>query len=197
MENERFNRSEADDLDKKIIERLGARQEKLDRMAEMEQTARRAKLRPMAVVMAIAGLVVVAFLLTPLWRTTVSPLEELGIGAPAMENYRAATPEANEIAQLIEAKDYTKALTLAEKALSASDVKLEELDYALAAAEDEAMEYEAEAERAYNSELRWTYIYLLVQTGDRKEAKSQIRKYLKSPFSGEHAQEAEALKKIL
>lgn len=197
MSEEVFNKNEADGLCQRIIDRLGRRQEKIDRMAEMERAERRSHLRPMTVILAIAACLVVAFLISPLWRTTVSPLDELGIAAPSMDNYRASIPELTEITQLIEAKNYDMALEKTAKALSSSDVKLEELDFASAVSDDDGLLYEAETERVYNSELRWTYIYLLVRTNDKKEARHQLKLYLKHPKDCEHLDEARELQKAL
>ena len=193
MEDEKFNLHEADELDRRIIERLGERQMKLYRMAEMERGAKRMNLRPLAVALSVAACLAVAFLISPLWRSSLSPLDELGIAAPSMENYRAAQPELTEIMQLIEAQRYDEALAQAEKALGRSDVKLEELDYASATCDDEAIAYEAAEERVYNSELRWTYIYLLVRAEKNKEARRQLKIYLKYAKDAEHEDEARAL----
>lgn len=193
MENERFDRSEADELDKRIIERLGQRQTKLERMAEMEREATRTNLRPLLVALGVAACLAVAFLISPLWQSSLSPLDELGIAAPSAENYRAAQPELTEIAQLIEAQRYDEALTKAEKALCRSDVKLEELEEASAICDDEALDYEAEEERVYNGELRWTYIYLLVRADKNKEARHQLKLYLKDAKDVAHRDEAKAL----
>jgi hypothetical protein len=193
MEDERFILHEADELDRRIIERLGERQAKLDRMAEMERGAKRTNLRPLAVALSVAACLAVVFLISPLWRSSLSPLDELGIAAPSMENYRAAQPELTEIMQLIEAQRYDEALAQAEKALGRSDVKLEELDYASATSGDEAVAYEAAEELVYNSELRWTYIYLLVRAEKNKEARRQLKIYLKDSKDAEHEDEARAL----
>ena len=197
MSEEVFNKQEADGLCRRIIDRLGLRQEKIDRMAEMERAEHRVRLRPMAVILAIAACLVVAFLISPLWRSTLSPLDELGIEAPSTENYRASTPELTEITQLMEAQRYDEALAQAEKALSHSDVKLDELEFASAVSDDDGLLYEAETERVYNSELRWTYIYLLVRTNKTKEARRQLKLYLKHPQDCEHLDEAKALQKAL
>ena len=54
-----------------------------------------------------------------------------------------------------------------------------------------------EEEQLANSELRWTYIYLLVCTGDRREAIKQLKIYLKQKEFCEHEVEAKRLLKEL
>ena len=59
--------------------------------------------------------------------------------------------------------------------------------------DDDAVRYDQEMERAVNSELRWIYIYLLIKQGHKKDAKKQIKVYLKYPDFCEHEVEAKAL----
>lgn len=89
--------------------------------------------------------------------------------------------------------DYTLALAVVKKTLHLSDVALEEFDGLGEEFDDEELAYEGRLERNTNSELRWTYIYLLVKLNDIKEAKVQLHKYLKAKEYCHHCAEAKAL----
>jgi len=144
----------------------------------------------------IACVVVVLFVTAPLWKSPASPLDELGIEAPKLTEFRAASPEHTEIAALIEKKNYDDALVKVEKSLRQSDLSLKEMSGVAEDWDDESLLYEEEAEMVQNSELRWTYIYLLVRKDRNNEARKELKRYLKSPF-GEHKKEAKSLLKAL
>ncbi len=186
-----------DALDELIVSRLGERQKKLRRMEEMEhqihRTAPIMRTVTWATVMAVACLT--AFLVvSPLFRSSVSPLDELGIEQPTLTAYRAAAEEMAEINRLMERGDYEQALTKTEKALRQSDLAIREIaDMADAWPDDESMEYEERLERTNNSELRWTYIYLLVKSDRLKDARRELRRYLKAADYCAHETEAKAL----
>ena len=196
MSEEVYTPTEADETLSLIVERLGKRQEKLERMTNWERSAQKASLRPLTLVLAAAACVALAFLLTPLWRSTTSPWDELGLETPYFEDYRSSMPELAVINELIAAKNYTEALEKTKKALKHSDMELNELDYAIIVSEDEALEYDLYAEQTFNNQLRWTYIYLLLQTDNKSEAKKHLQLYLKHKDSP-HYTEAKALQKQL
>jgi hypothetical protein len=192
MEEERFARETADDLTGRIADRLGERQKKLEQMAAWEQAARKPKVRPLYYLTAIAACVVAAVLLWP--TNELSPMEELGIEAPTMTEYRAASAEIARIEELISEKNYEEAIRRTEKALKNSDLAIYELENVPEIWEsDEEMAYEDERERVKNCELRWTYIYLLVQLERNKEARKELKVYLKYPQYCEHEEEARQL----
>lgn len=195
-EEEVFVRNEADDLTRRIVDRLGQRQEKLDRMAEWDKPAKAAGHRRLYIAgLAIAASIAVVFILAP-WRsnTALSPLDDLGIGAPQLTEFRSAMPELSKINQLIESKDYEAALAKTKEALAKSDYMLTELaNVGDMWGEDEALQYEEQLEREANSQLRWAYIYLLVKTERNKEAKKELKRYLKDTDFCEHEQDAREL----
>lgn len=147
-------------------------------------------------IMAAVAVCAVVVLVAVLWKTPASPLDELGIEPPKATEYRSATPEQVEIATLIEKQNYDVALARVEKSLKQSDLSLKEMAGVADDWDDEALLYEEEAEMVQNSELRWTYIYLLVRKDQKSLARKELKRYLKSPY-GEHQKEAKALLKAL
>lgn len=196
MEEEVFARENADALTGRIVDRLGERQEKLEQMAAWEQASKKPKVRPLYYLTAIAACVAAVVLLWP--TSEVSPIEELGIEAPTMTEYRAASAEIARIEKLIGEKNYEEALRRTVKALKGSDAAIYEFENVPEVWDsDEEYAYEFEAELQKNSELRWTYIYLLVQLGKNKEARKELKAYLKLSQYAEHQEEARQLLKRL
>lgn len=199
MEEDVFVRAEADGLTRRIADRLGERQQKLEQMEEWERqltaTNRKTRLRPLYAVMAVAACIAAVVLLWPTGQR--SPLDELGIAAPELTEFRGASPETERIEQFIKEENYEKALAQAKKALKNSDLAIYELEGVPELWDDpDEAQYEEQAERLHNAELRWTYIYLLVHTKNYSEARKQLRLYLKQEPC-EHGQEArELLKRI-
>ena len=196
MNEEVFIRTEADELDLLIADRLGERQRKLDRMAVWERPARNVQLRPVMVALAIAACLVVAFVVIAPWKTTISPWDELGLEPPSREALRAATPDMAEITQLIEAQNYDAAIVKTEQALAQSDRELRVLSDALLGGEDDELLYEEEMEQLHNSELRWTYIYLLLRMERNEDARAELKQYLKYKDAPHRAEAKELLKLI-
>lgn len=194
MNEEVFVKNEADGLTARIAYRLGERQQKLERMAAWERHTASGKMRPLFLTVAIAACVAALLLFSPFWRSGTSPIDELGIAAPTLTEYRAASPEMTEIAQLLEKENFDEALQKSEKALRKSDDMIKEL-YAVAEmwGDDEAVLYDLNLEQTANSELRWTYIYLLVKQGRNRDAKKELKRYLKTPEYCEHEADAKAL----
>ena len=178
-----FDKTKADELEQRIADRLGKRQEKLEQMESWEK----AKIRPLYMVLAAAACIVAVVLMRPLWTTAPSPLDELGIEAPQFSDFRAASPEVKKIEQMMEEGKYEEALVRIRKSLELSDWTLAELAGVADAWDSEEMD------RLENSELRWTYIYLLIKTGDTKEARKQLKIYLKDRTHCEHREEAKEL----
>ncbi len=192
MEKDVFIREMADPLTNRIADRLGERQQKLEQMAEWECSSKKSKMRTLYYLSAIAACVVVVMLLWP--ASGLSTIEELGIGVPTMTEYRAASPDITRIEELIDKEKYAEALVLTEKVLINSDKIIEELGSVPEMRDnEEEMLYENELERVKNSELRWTYIYLLVQLERDKEACKELKTYLKEPQYCEHEEAARKL----
>lgn len=195
MNEEKFNPNAADADTMLIVARLGERNRKLERMAEMEhRLARRTTVRLYtSIVSAVAAVVLLTLVLVPLWRMQMSPLDKTGISQPTFSDYRSGNADIVEITKLMNRQDYKQALTVTKKALHTSDIALKDLYGKDVEFDDEELVYEEELERNTNSELRWAYIYLLVKLDDVKEARRQLHKYLKAKDYCQHQAEAKAL----
>lgn len=195
MEEERFIKSEADDQTRLIVSRLGERQRKWNRMQEMEVRLQKphTRHRRMFIVSAMAASVILALVVWPLYQMQRSPLDKLDIGKPTMTEFRAASPELNEISQLMEKEDYQQAMIKTKEALRKSDRVISEFGGLGSMLDDEELMYEERLDAIANCELRWTYIYILVRMEQYKEAKKQIKRYLKDKDICEHYEEARAL----
>lgn len=197
MEQEKETIIPNDELTALITRRLGERQQKLQLMEQWERpTSQKARLRPLYWVTAVAACLALVVWLKP-WASSSDYLEELGIGAPTMTVYRGSTAEMKEIETLISKEQYGAALEKVTKTLRESDWYLETLyDMCEAMGNDEDV-YEYKAEMLENSELRWTRIFLLLKTGQEKEASKEVKRYLRNPDYCQHLDEAKALKKKL
>lgn len=194
MNEEKFNHNAADADTMLIVARLGERKRKLERMAEMEhRMARRTTTRLYTSIISAVALLI--FVFVPLWCMQISPLDQTGISQPTFSDYRSGNADIAEITKLMNQQDYKQALTVTKKALHTSDIALKDLYGQDVELDDEELVYEEELERNNNSELRWTYIYLLVKLDDVKEARRQLHKYLKAKNYCQHQAEAKALLK--
>ncbi|MBR1448347.1 MAG: hypothetical protein IJ588_06345 [Prevotella sp.] len=192
MEEEVFNKQEADGLTTMIASRLGERQQKLERMESWEHESGKTRVRPIYIVSAVAACVAVILLMMPFGKAT-SPWDDLGLAVPSMTEYRAATPDLSAIMEMIDSKDYAAALERTKQALELSDKSVKETEDLMVGWADEEMLYELEQEMVMNGEIRWTYIYLLVTLDKKREAKKELKKYLKNPAYCEHEEDAKAL----
>lgn len=179
-----------DQLTEVIVARLAERKRKIERMREMEQPSHEIRFVGRAAALAAAACVAAIVMFAP-WRR-VSPVDELGI-IPDMTEFRSAAPEMAEIQQLLEKSDYAAALAKTEEALQNSDLELKVLENAGMAFEDEEQEYGVHLEHVRNSELRWTYIYLLVKVGRNEDAVRALDLYIKDNEYCMHRDEAERL----
>lgn len=194
MNEEKFNHNAADADTMLIVARLGERKRKLERMAEMEhRMVRRTTTRLYTSIISAVALLILVFV--PLWCMQISPLDQTGISQPTFSDYRSGNADIAEITKLMNQQDYKQALTVTKKALHTSDIALKDLYGQDVGLDDEELVYEEELERNNNSELRWTYIYLLVKLDDVKEARRQLHKYLKAKNYCQHQAEAKALLK--
>ena len=196
MNEEKFVKAEADATTLLIAARLGERKRKIGRMAEMEHGfAGRGRRRHLYVRTLLAACVLAALLVWPIYRMQMSPIDRLGIAPPTMTEYRAANADMAEITSLMGKKNYDAALAKTRHALEKSDRAIRELCDLTSDWDDEELAYEEELEKTANSELRWTYIYLLVRLDKGQEAKVQLKLYLKDKRHCEHRAEAAALLK--
>lgn len=197
MEQEKETTIPNDELTALITRRLGERQQKLQMMEQWERPAsQKAHIRPLYWVAAVTACLAVVVWLRP-WAGSNDYLEELGIEAPAMTTYRGSSSEMAEITSLIKTEQYALALDKVTKELKESDWYLETLYGICEAMGNDEDIYEYEAEMQQNSELRWTRIFLLLKTGQEKEASKEVKRYLRNPDYCQHLDEAKALKKKL
>lgn len=182
--------TQQDMLEKIITERLGERQRKVVQMQLWERNGRAKRTRLLSY--AAAACAAIAILVIPFLAPTQSPIDTMGIES-TMTEYRAASPAMAEIGSLIETQQF-------EEALLSIDDQIEEMkDYMFQIAvmtdvmDDDEMDYEIDLCRATVSELRWTRIYVLARMELYKEAKKEIRVYLKDKKHCEHSDEARQL----
>lgn len=197
MKEDNYNGMEPnDEISKLITERLGARQEKLDKMnaweKEMQKKSGRSRVNMRVVSLAVAACLVSVFVFFQMTRVTSTAVDDLGIDAPSLIEFRSASPDITEISNLMQQPDYEKAMAVAEKALNHSDMEIKEMKDVVYG-DDEEEEYEEAMERQMNAQLRWTYIYLLVKNGKKEAAIKQLKRYLKHKEYCDNEEEAEKL----
>ncbi len=183
----------ADDVQKRIIDRLGSRQGKIERIALWER-GKRHNLRTLYVALSAAACIALAVVSTDVFHSGpggASVIEQLGIEAPTMAPFRAAMPEVAEIERLMDDGEFYDALDIADAALKKSNKAVK--GYEKMEALDEETEYEYKYEKLLNSELRWTYIYLLVIADCERDALKELKKYLKDDEFCLHRDEAESM----
>lgn len=178
-----------------IAGRLGEHKRKLDRMAAWEKGAARGKARARMLYagVSIAACIALAVIVGPL---AGPQLDRQALEAPGMSLFRAATPGADKVEQLIASQDYYKALDIVEPMLEESDRKVKETAKE-GRFDDEEWTYSLKAEKLMNAELRWTYIYLLVMVECDRSAVKELKKYLKDEESCLHKDEADNMLRAL
>ena len=194
MQDERFNPREQDELTQVIVERLAERQRKIDRMKEMSTPHRRISLYGGATLAVAACVAVIAVFNL---FSNVSPLDEAGIEKPEYSQFRGASKEMTEIYSFLDNKEYDAAERLTRKTINGLEASLD-LYWELPEEYDNEEEaYEAECDMLTLSQLRWTYIYLLVKQDKNDIAKRQLKIYIKDKKHAEHYEEAKKLLKVL
>lgn len=193
MQQENYNQDiELDALTDLIRQRLGEREYILNRMQEMEsprQSNHHILIRT-TIGLAMAACVAAVLILQPF--ASVSPLDELSINQPSLAELRGASEDIAEIEHLMDIPDYEAALAKTEKALNNMQMQIDEFEDIYETA-DEETEYETILENTQLSQLRWTYIYILVKQGQNKKAIKELKKYLKASEYAEHTDEAKKL----
>lgn len=182
------------DVDKRIVSRLGARSEKMERMEVWERSARKNRRLTYFTVAAIAACLALILVINPFSGSNV--MDELGIQKPSTLEFRAAVPELDEVDRLIDSGKYYEALDIAEAELKDSDTRLKELAR-LDIENDEELQYEYRCEKLLNAELRWAYIYLLVMAECDRTAIKELKRYLKEDEFCTHRKDAENLLRAL
>lgn len=184
-----------DQMTKLITERLGERQEMLRKIEKWEKKT--SKKIPLTLVstLAVAACLAVMFILNPF--TSSSPLDEVGIEQPTIMMVRGNSEDIAEVERLMNKPDYQTAVIKVQKILSHIKV-LKEVVWDLPEDFDkEEAEYEIAQYDMMESEVRWTYIYILVKVDDFDLAKKELKKYIKHAEYAEHLDEAKELLEVL
>lgn len=183
-------------VDKLIIDRLGERQRKVERMDILEKASARGRKRNMSILytaISIAACIALVAIVNPFANDN---RRDFAMTRPDFSTFRAALPELVQVEAFIDAGEYYKALDLVE-------VKLEESDGCIKRAEkepmfdDEEWMYEYKAEKLLNAELRWTYIFLLVMVECDHTAVKQLKRYLKDEEYCLHREDAKDMLEAL
>lgn len=184
------------DVDKLIIDRLGERQRKVERMDVLEKASARGRKRNMSILytaISIAACIALVAIVNPFANDN---RRDFAMTRPDFSTFRAALPELVQVETLIDAGEYYKAIDLVE-------VKLKESDNNIKYAErkpmfdDEEWMYEYKAEKLLNAELRWTYIFLLVMVECDHTAVKQLKRYLKDEEYCLHREDAKDMLEAL
>ena len=194
MQDERFNPREQDELTQVIVERLAERQRKIDRMKEMSTPHRRISLYGGATLAVAACVAVIAVFNL---FSNVSPLDEAGIGKPEMSQLRGTSSSMTKIYGFLDNEEYAAAERLARKTIDGLEANLDLYRELPPEYDSEEEAYEAKHEMVTLSQLRWTYIYLLVKQDKKQIAIKQLKIYIKDKEHAEHYDEAKKLLKVL
>ena len=189
------NHSMNDDIQQKIVERLGERKRKLDSIEAWERASRKRRISFYTVVSVAASLLLV-LLLNPFAATGVDVYDELGIMQPSFGSYRASVNDIAEVERLIDEGNVYEALDLVEKLLKASEHRIKHSEKN-AMPDDEEWIYEQQSEKMLNAELRWNYIYLLIVLECENTAVRELKRYISNEEFCVHRTDAEKLLKAL
>lgn len=188
-----------------IVDRLGERQRKLDRMSAWEKAAsvgQKRNLRLLYAAISVAACIALVVVVNPFLNGGVMSGGTSVINGtmemkrPDFSTFRAALPELLQVEQLIDAGEYYKALDIVEAKLEASDKKVKKAEKE-PLYDDEEWMYEYKAEKLLNAELRWTYIYLLVMVECDRTAVKELKKYLEDEEFCLHKKDADAMMRAL
>lgn len=203
--NGEMSNEERNGVDKMIVDRLGERQRKLDRMSAWEKAAsggQKRNLRLLYAAISVAACIALVVVVNPFLNGGVMSGGTSVINGtmemtrPDFSTFRAALPELLQVEQLIDAGEYYKALDIVEAKLEASDKKVKKAEKE-PLYDDEEWMYEYKAEKLLNAELRWTYIYLLVMVECDRTAVKELKKYLEDEEFCLHKKDADAMMRAL
>lgn len=183
-------------VDKLIIDRLGERQRKVERMDVLEKASARGRKRNMSILytaISIAACIALVAIVNPFANDN---RRDFAMTRPDFSTFRAALPELVQVEAFIDAGEYYKALDLVEVKLKESDknIKYAEKEPMF---DDEEWMYEYKAEKLLNAELRWTYIFLLVMVECDHTAVKQLKRYLKDEEYCLHREDAKDMLEAL
>lgn len=175
-----------------ITERLGERNRKVELINFFEHRRQKRVALYGGLSLMAAACVAILIVFVPFGMSGDKMLNELGI-VPSVSTFRSASPSMGDIDRLIDKGLYDEAIIMIKDEIAYSETEIEDLHYQSTVHGSVDAEYEEEAERVYNSELRWTYICLLVKVDDFKQARKELKRYLKNKVYCEHETEAKAL----
>ncbi|MBQ8337468.1 MAG: hypothetical protein IJY44_08060 [Bacteroidaceae bacterium] len=184
-----------DDAQKRIIERLGERGSKMEKMQRWERASRKSRISLYTAISVAASLLLLV-VINPFASRPANAIEELGIMQPAFSVHRGSAEGVAQVEDFIDAGEYYKALDLVEDMLKSSERSIKRAEK-VALYDDEEWLYEYKSEKLFNSELRWTYIYLLIVLECESTAVKHLKRYIGDTEFCEHQAEAEKLLKAL
>ena len=184
-----------DQMTKLITERLGERQEMLRKIEKWEKKSSKKLPFTLVSTLAVAACLAVMFILNPF--TSSSPLDEVGIEQPTILMVRGNSEDIAEVERLMNKPDYQTAVIKVQNILCHIKM-LKEMVWDLPEDFDkEEAEYEISQYDMMESDVRWTYIYILVKVNDFDIAKKELKKYIKHPEYAQHLDEAKELLEVL
>ena len=186
---------EGDNLDKRVVERQGESSDKRRNIGCCKNVSAKRCYFLSAVIIAVVCLVVI-FFVVPFDSGKGDVLDDLGIEQPEFENYRAASPDVVKVERLLDEGEVYEALELAESLLKTSDKKIKQLEQS-PLYDDEEWLYEFQAEKIFNSEMRWVYIYLLVVLECEKDAVRELKRYIADKEYSTNIEEANRMMMML
>lgn len=185
---------EGDNLARRVVKRQGESSDKRRNIGCCKNVSAKRCYFLSAVIIAVVCLVVV-FFVVPFDSERVAT-DGLGIEQPEFENYRAASPDVVKVERLLDEGEVYEALELAESLLKTSDKKIKQLDQS-PLYDDEEWLYEYQAEKIFNSEMRWVYIYLLVVLECEKDAVRELKRYIADKEYSTNIEEANRMLMML
>ena len=186
---------EGDNLAKRVVEQPDERINKICNTKSCKKISTRRCCFISAVIIAVVCLAV-AFFVVPFGSGTDSAVDELGIEQPEFDAYRAASPDVVKVERLLDEGEVYEALDLAESLLKASDKKIKQHEQS-PLYDDEEWLYEYQAEKIFNSEMRWVYIYLLVVLECERDAVRELKKYIADKEYSTNLEEANRMLMML
>lgn len=184
-----------DDIQQRIVERLGERERKLGKIVAWERASRKGHISLYTAVSVAASLLLVV-LLNPFASGGGNVYEELGIMQPGFSSYRSSMDGVAEVERLIDDGECYEALDIIENLLKESERNIKNAEKT-PMFDDEEWVYEYKSEKLFYSELRWTYIYLLIVLECENSAVKELKRYIADDEFCIHKAEAEKLLRAL
>ena len=194
---EKYHGKAEDALTRCIVDRLGERAQKMQRMATWERRRKVQHQKRVFAVSSVAAVLLLVFLVIPPRHSENDLIEQLQLTEPAFENFRAASDFDQTLTHYMEVNDYESALSVCEEQLLQSNQDVAQLQETSQDSLSEEKIYETELARLKNEQLLWTHIYLLVHNKKFETAKKEIERYLRVYPNGDYCKEAEKVLKVL